>query len=219
MEPYQKIKKTCLKLGFPQDFVDHLPADILECYNKYDDFNIGRFTVLDDFNVKLCSITIHHFKDKYSLWFEFISEQYFLKKIHLTNYDKTQNYSFCRIDFDKNCDFLSLSINDGDEISDNQLPFNSCDVNIFFDFDINLNIQEINVIGYDHKNSGTLFNITHNKENMLSIDDELLLIKFIFYMYNPEIVRYVPEFYIPSAYDFASPEFQSRILLAEMLMF
>lgn len=219
MEPYQKIKKTCLKLGFPQDFVDRLPAVILDCNNKYDDLTIGRCTVFDDFNINLCSISIHHFNDRCSLWFEFVSEQCFLKKMHLTNYDKTKNYSFCSIDFDKNYDFLSLSINDGDEISNNQSPFNSCDVNIFFDFDINLNIQEIKVIGYDYKNSVTLFTITRNKEDILSIDDELLLIKFIFYMYNPEIVRYVPEFYIPSAYNFASPEFQSRILLAEMLMF
>jgi hypothetical protein len=92
-------------------------------------------------------------------------------------------------------------------------PYN---MDIWFYFDINLDLLKFNIQGYSDIGQN-LFCIEKNKENFLPTSDELLLIEFLQYQYNPAIVAYVPEFYIPSAYDFNSDEFKIRIDLTKMI--
>lgn len=221
MTKYEKIKNTCYQLGFPSKFVNNFSELSIiseDSYNTSHPFRNVKYDIFDN-NIKLCSLDIYEHDDQVISFFNFVEEQDFLKKLHLTSYDNIKLYSNCCIYFDKDYNFLSLSINDGLEITYNQLTQTVCDIaiNVYFSFDIALNIKKIKVVGYNYNNNVTFFEITHEGDNLLPIDDELLLINFIFCMYNEDIVLCVPEFYIPSAYDFNSEEFKRRILLVKML--
>lgn len=87
-----------------------------------------------------------------------------------------------------------------------------------FQFDINLvptNIHSYEVTNDDDDN----FRFYRIKENMMSFEDELLLIEFLKYRHNLSVIEIVPEFFIPSAYDFNSEDLAQRISLARMVNF
>ena len=223
MTKYEKIKNTCHALGFPSKFINNfsdLSTISSESYNTSHPFINEKYDIFDNDNIKLCSLDIYENDDHVISFFTFVEEQDFLKKIHLTSYGNTTLYSNCCIYFDNDYSFLSFSINDGLDITYNQLTQTVCDIaiNVYFSFDIALNIEKVKVFGYNYNNNETFFEMSHEGDNLLPIDDELLLINFIFCMYNEDVVLCVPEFYTPSAYDFNSESLQQRIKLSKMLV-
>lgn len=211
-----KIKQTLILLGFPQSFVDCLVLNNLYPDGKYS--SIVDY-IFDTNGVKLGYLRISHSFDtkQRHIAFCFDEQQSFIKNLALTTYNKKTLYAYCCIQFDSDFNFLYFSLCDNLEIKADQLkyPYN---IDIWFDFDINLDLIQFSIQGYSDTGQN-LFYIERVKENFLPMEDELLLIEFLQYQYNADVVNYVPEFYIPSAYDFNSEELKRRMLLVEMLQF
>lgn len=211
-----KIKQNLIQLGFPQSFVDCLRFNHLYPDNQY-----SRIVedVLDHNGIKLAHLIIKYSLEKNTIYISFCFEepQVFIQNISITTYNKERLYTYCCVEFDLDFNFLYLSLCDNLYIRTNQLkyPYN---IDIWFYFDINLDLLKFHIQGYCDTGQH-LFSIERNKEHFLPVADELLLIEFLKYQYNSDIVAYVPEFYIPSAYDFNSDEFKRRIVLVEMLAF
>lgn len=217
-EHFFKIKQTLSQLGFSRSIVDSLTESHLQCSTDHELFKHSKYIIFDSSNIKFFELEIYEYNDYNKLSLKFEHQQDILKKINLTTYDKNNLYCYCTLCFDKEYNFLYLNISDGLDIITDKLKY-SFDIFIWFDFDINLDLQRIKVSGYTHSGAELLFYISKNKENILPIEDELLLIEFLQYQYNDDIVSYVPEFYIPSAYDFNSEDFKRRMVLIEMLEF
>jgi hypothetical protein len=203
-----KIKETCLKLGFPEDFIN--------CLHITDDEMDSVFcsvVINDSSGLPLCSVnfinTSQDDSKSFLMTFDFIHQQEFLKK--LWNNDHS-----CSIMFDGDLNFVNLQSSSHLNIT-NEKTGKKYYLITTFQFDIN---SELHTIHSSEVSNGDEepFHFNRIKENMLSIDDETILIEFIKYRHNPSIIETVPEFYIPSAYDFNSEEFKSRISLAKMMM-
>lgn len=213
-----KIKQTLRQLGFSLSIVESLTDSHFHYSTENEHFKHSKYIISDSSNIKIFELDLYEYNDYNTISLKFEQQQEILKRINLTTYDKKNLYRYCTLHFDKKYDFLHLSISDGLDIITDKLKY-SFDIFIWFDFDINLDLQRIKVSGYTHSGTELLFDISKNKENILPIDDELLLIEFLQYQYNDDIIGYVPEFYIPAAYVFNSDEFNIRISLAKMMMF
>jgi hypothetical protein len=209
-----KIKQNLLQLGFLQSFVDCLRFNHLYPDDKY-----SRIVeeIIDKNGIKLGHLNISCAPEKNTRYisFCFAESQVFIQNISITTYNKERLYTYCCVEFDLDFNFLYFSLFDNLYMKAEQLkyPYN---MDIWFYFDINLDLLKFNIQGYSDIGQN-LFCIEKNKENFLPTSDELLLIEFLQYQYNPAIVAYVPEFYIPSAYDFNSDEFKIRIDLTKMI--
>lgn len=213
MTHQEKIKTICLTLGFPQEIVDCLLLKNLYPPNIYTDFAED---IVDINGISIGKLRIGRgTENPIYITFSFFKPQDFIRKVTLTHYNK-DIYTFCCINFDNNFEFLNFSVMDYIEIITTQLAY-SYDIDIWFSFDIRLNIQELYVTGYTDCGSNKIFEIQRDARDLLPIEDELLLIEFSRYKYNTEIVNYLPEFYVPSAYDFNSYDFQSRIILSKII--
>jgi hypothetical protein len=212
-----KIKQTLRQLGFSLSIVESLTDLYFHYSTENEHFKHSKYIISDSSNIKIFELELYEYNDYNTISLKFEQQQEILKRINLTTYDKKNLYRYCTLYFDKKYDFLHLSISDGLEIITDKLKY-SFDIFIWFDFDINLDLQRIKVSGYTHSGTVLLFDINKSKETFLPIEDELLLIEFLQYQYNDDIVSYVPEFYIPSAYTFNSDEFNIRISLAKMMI-
>lgn len=212
-----KIKQTLSQLGFSRSIVESLTDSYFHYSTENEHFKHSKYIISESSNIKIFELELYEYNDYNTISLKFEHQQEILKKINLTSYHKNNLYCYCILYFDKEYNFLYLNISDGLDIITDKLKY-SFDIFIWFDFDINLNLQRIKVSGYTHSGTVLLFDINKSKENFLPIEDELLLIEFLQYQYDDDIVGYVPEFYIPSAYDFNSDEFKIRISLAKMIM-
>jgi hypothetical protein len=214
-----KIKQTCSALGFPQEYLNCLYIEKFEIKKKYTEDD-----VITNEGFKLGSI---HFgrssdTDNNFIIFSFHEPQDFIEKHILTKYNQKNEPTYgsvCCLEFDDDFNLLTF------EVSDCYSAYNEFhkahfNLNIFLTYNHQLVLTKIRTISSMNtkKNHSTkLF----DSEKLVSLPttDELLLLNFLRYSYTQSVIDIVPEFYIPSAYDFNSEDFKRRMVLVEMLEF
>lgn len=218
MSVAEKIKVILDQLGFPPSFTKSisLPADAAvsgffsETVKDIQGNTLGSFMLINVHpatpapSIDSSSIIEVRFMVKV----EFINPQDFLKNI--------SKNSACTILLDADFNFLNFQTESFYFLTNEKTKTNYQLVTLF-KFDINL--VPINIHSYEVTNDDDNFRFYRTKENMMSFEDELLLIEFLKYRHNLSVIEIVPEFFIPSAYDFNSEDFTQRISLARMVNF
>lgn len=219
MSVAEKIKVILEQLGFPPSFTESisLPADAAvsgffsDTVKDIQGNTLGSFMLINvppatpEPSIYSSSII----EARFMVQVEFINPQDFLKNIS-TN-------SACTILLDADFNFLNFQTGFFHFLTNEKTKTNYQLVTLF-QFDINLvptNIHSYEVTNDDDDN----FRFYRIKENMMSFEDELLLIEFLKYRHNLSVIEIVPEFFIPSAYDFNSEDLAQRISLARMVNF
>lgn len=217
MSVAEKIKVILDQLGFPPSFTESisLPADAAvsgffsETVKDIQGNTLGSFMLINvhpetpEHSIDSSSII----EVRFMVQVEFINPQDFLKNIS-TN-------SACTILLDADFNFLNFQTGSLHFLT-NEKTKTTYQLVTLFQFDINL--VPTNIHSYEVKNDDN-FRFYRTKENMMSFEDELLLIEFLKYRHNLSVIEIVPEFFIPSAYDFNSEDLAQRISLARMVNF
>lgn len=217
MSVAEKIKVILDQLGFPPSFTESisLPADAAvsgffsETVKDIQGNTLGSFMLINippathDPSID-CSVII---EPRFMIQIAFINPQEFLKKI--------ATKSDCTILLDADFNFITFQTGTYQFLK-NEKTNTNYQLMTLFQFDINL--VPTNIHSYEVKNDDN-FRFYRTKENMMSFEDELLLIEFLKYRHNLSVIEIVPEFFIPSAYDFNSEDLAQRISLARMVNF
>lgn len=219
MTMLEKIKVIFNQLGFPQSFTDSIsiPEDSMvsgffsETVRDVQGNTLGSFMLINvppatpDPSVDSSGII----ETRFMIQVSFINPQDFLKNI--------STKSDCTILLDADFNFITFQTGTYDFLKNEKTNTNYQLITLF-QFDINLvpiNIQSYEIGNINEDN----FRVSKTKENMMRLEDEFLLIEFLKYRHNPSVIEIVPEFFIPSAYNFNSEDFNQRISLARMFNF
>lgn len=210
----KSVKNTCQQLGFPQEFVDCLDIDsVLATENQQQDI----FTLDSQYSGTVEIIRKHtDVNNRYSICFTFDNPVDFLKKRTLFSEIHEDSFCFFNLVFDDDFNFVSFSL---------PYCFHSAHVydNIehdfvtFFKFDIDHQLVGTDL--FEFREGTELPKISKSSTMLMPIADELLLAEFLRYKYSPDMIELIPEFTIPSAYDFTSADINRRIQLARMITF
>lgn len=219
MTMVEKIKVIFNQLGFPQSFTESisLPEDIMvsgffsETVRDVHGNTLGSFMLVNvppstpDPSIDSSGVI----ETRFMIQVSFINPQDFLKNI--------STKPECTISLDADFNFITFQTGSYQFLK-NEKTNTNYQLMILFQFDINL--VPVNIQSYELGNNNEVsFRMNRTKENMMSLEDEFLLIEFLKHRHNPSVIEIVPEFFIPSAYNFNSEDFNQRISLARMFNF
>lgn len=210
----QSVKNTCQQLGFPQEFVDSLDIEAVLAAEKQQKTILAiNSNYSGDIEIysKLIDNVKHH-----SICFTFDHPVQFLEQRSLFSQIHEDSFCFFNLIFDDDFNFVSFSL---PYCFHAEHVYNEIehDFVIFFKFDIDNQLMGVETREFRESEETPI--ISKSRHLLMPIADELLLVEFLRYKYSPDMIELIPEFTIPSAYDFTSADLQRRVQLARMIKF